>query len=130
MEPFEGGPGKPSSEEGDEKLASRVRVMEITARLTSFFIVAIFVVACGGVLMIGLPWQTLLGWAVLVSPLLLLNGVLLRKMRRNQHAKLAERLSKLSVILMTIGAIVLSILSAGVSFFYCNTAFVSSFVHH
>jgi len=122
MEPFEGGPDRPSQNVGDRTPASRVTVMEITARLTVVFVIAMLIVAGGGVLMLGAPWQTLVTWGVLVFPLLLLNGVLLRKMNRNRHATLAARLSKLSVGFITTGAIGLSVLAAGISYFYCSTA--------
>lgn len=129
MEPFEGGPGQPPPEKRAKRLASRTTVMEITARVTAVFILALIVIGSGGLLMLGAGWQSYVTWALLVFPLLLVNGVLLRKMRKNRHAKLAERLSKLSVILIAIGAIGFSILAAVVSFVYCSTVMPKVLFH-
>ncbi|PQO25954.1 hypothetical protein C5Y96_21105 [Blastopirellula marina] len=130
MEPFEGGPGEPTSEEQDAKLASRASVMEAAAWATSLFVIALVVIGGGGLLMLGVGLLAFATWAVLVFPLLLISGVLLRKMRRNRNAKVAERISKLSVTLMSIGTIGLSILAAIVSFVYCNVAFTKALIHH
>ncbi|QDU75115.1 hypothetical protein Pan97_21380 [Bremerella volcania] len=130
MEPFEGGPGQPTSEKPEEKLASRPAVMETAAWATALFILALFVVGGGGLLMLEVGWQSLLTWAVLVFPLLLASGVCLRKLRGNQRAKLAQRMSKTSAAMIATGAIGLSVLAAVVSFVYCSTEFSKALVHH
>lgn len=130
MEPFEGGPGPQASSEPDSKLASRSRVMEATSWATALFIVASFVIGGGGLLVADVGGMSLLTWAVLVFPLMLVSGVLLRKMRLNRHTKVDERMSKLSATLMTTGAIGLSILATIVSFVYCSSEFAKALIHH
>lgn len=130
MEPFEGGPGEPVGEEREEKLASRAAVMEAAAWATSLFIISLAIVGGGGLLVLGLGLLAFAVWAVLVCPLMLISGVLLRKMHRHRDAKVAERMTKLSVALMTSGTIGLSILAAIISFFCCNTLLTKALIHH
>ncbi|WP_207396401.1 hypothetical protein [Bremerella alba] len=97
--------------------------------MTAAFALALFIIGVGGLLMMDAGWRSFVTWALLVFPMLLVNGVLLRKLSKNRHAKLAERLSKLSVALIAIGAIGLSILAAVVSFVYCSTVLPKVLIH-
>ncbi|MEW4562819.1 hypothetical protein AB1K70_09855 [Bremerella sp. JC770] len=130
MEPFEGGPGEPTADDPEKKLASRSAVMEAAACATGVLILALLIIGSGGLLLMDLGFLTWLGWGVLVLPVVFFNGVLLRKLRRNQHAEVADRISKLSAVLMTTGAIGLSILAAAISFVYCYAAYSRvTFIH-
>lgn len=130
MEPFEGGPGTPTEKQQDAKLASRSTAIGATAWATALFIIALFIVGGGGLLVLGVGVMSLMTWAALVSPILIVNGILLHRMRQYQTDKATQRMTTFGDVLITTGAIGLSALSAAVSFVYCSTEFSKVLIHH
>lgn len=123
MEPFEGGPGEPSQAEHE---AQNDDVITHEEFLNSFgcglalFVAAVVFVALGGLEILGLSYRTLAFWALTSCPLMILAGIMVRKLYRAQRTHFEKRMTSGGATLMMLGIVGLSLLAAVVSFYLCS----------